>query len=277
MQLGCHMSIAKGFTHAGKLATTIEGDVFQFFTRNPRGGKAKAIDLKDLANYWALSEEMGFGMPLAHAPYTMNMASAKEETRDFARMIFLDDMERMKALGMTLYNFHPGSHVGQGVEIGIQKIIDILDEGLAYNENTQVLLESMSGKGTEIGSSFDELKMIIEGVKDSSMLGVCFDTCHLYSAGYDIINDLEGVLTEFDEKIGLHRLKAVHLNDSKMPFASHKDRHEQIGKGTLGLEGIIRFINHPKLKHLPFFLETPNELNGYGEEIKLLKANEVNE
>lgn len=274
MQIGCHISIAKGFTNAGKQTVEIGGDVFQFFTRNPRGGKAKAIDLKDLEKYWAIAISHNLGMPLAHAPYTMNMASAKEDTRDFARQIFLDDLKRMEAFDMNLYNFHPGSHTGQGVEEGIEKIIDILDDGLALNEKIFVLLETMSGKGTEIGRSFDELKMIIDGVKDNSMLGVCADTCHLFSAGYDIVNDLDTVLTEFDEKIGLHRLKAIHLNDSKMPFASNKDRHEQIGKGTLGLEGLVNFVNHPKLKHIPFYLETPNELSGYGDEIKLLRKHE---
>lgn len=274
MQIGCHISIAKGFTNAGKQTVEIGGDVFQFFTRNPRGGKAKAIDLKDLEKYWAIAKAHNLGMPLAHAPYTMNMASAKEDTRDFARQIFLDDLKRMEAFDMNLYNFHPGSHTGQGVEEGIEKIIDILDDGLALNEKIFVLLETMSGKGTEIGRSFDELKMIIDGVKDNSMLGVCADTCHLFSAGYDIVNDLDNVLTEFDEKIGLHRLKAIHLNDSKMPFASNKDRHEQIGKGTLGLEGLVNFVNHPKLKHIPFYLETPNELSGYGDEIKLLRKHE---
>ncbi len=274
MQIGCHISIAKGFANAGKQTVEIEGDVFQFFTRNPRGGKAKAIDPKDLEKYWAIAKAHNLGMPLAHAPYTMNMASAKEDTRDFARQIFLDDLKRMEAFDMTLYNFHPGSHTGQGVEIGIEKIIDILDDGLAMNENVYVLLETMSGKGTEIGRSFDELKMIIDGVKDNSMLGVCADTCHLFSAGYDIVNDLDAVLTEFDEKIGLYRLKAIHLNDSKMPLASNKDRHEQIGKGTLGLEGLVNFVNHPKLKHIPFYLETPNELSGYGDEIKLLRKHE---
>lgn len=271
MKLGCHMSIAKGFASAGKQTIEIEGNIFQFFTRNPRGGRAKAIDPKDLEKYWTLAKEHNLSMPLAHAPYTMNMASAKDDVREFARQIFLDDIKRMEIFEMNLYNFHPGSHTGQGVEIGIEKIIDILDEGLAVNEKTFILLETMSGKGTEIGRSFDELKMIIEGVKDNSMLGVCADTCHLFSAGYDIVNNLDNVLIEFDEKIGLHRLKAIHLNDSKMPFASNKDRHEQIGKGTLGLEGLVNFVNHPKLKHLPFYLETPNELNGYGEEIKLLR------
>jgi len=274
MKIGCHMSIAKGFANAAKQTVGIEGNVFQFFTRNPRGGKAKAIDPADLEKYRAIAAEHKLFMPLAHAPYTMNMASAKEETRDFARQIFLDDLQRMEQLGMNLYNFHPGSHVGQGVEEGVSKIIEILDAGIAVNEQTYILLETMSGKGTEIGRSFDELKMIIDGVKDNKMLGVCADTCHLFSAGYDIVNDLDNVLTEFDEKIGLHRLKAVHLNDSKMPFGSNKDRHEQIGKGTLGLEGLVNFINHPKLKHLPFYLETPNELNGYGEEIALLRKYE---
>ncbi len=271
MQIGCHISIAKGFSNAAKQIVEIEGNVFQFFTRNPRGGAAKAIDYKDLEKYWAIASEQNLGMPLAHAPYTMNMASEKEDTRAFARQIFLDDIKRMERFGMNLYNFHPGSHTGQGVDVGIEKIIDILDEGLAINEKTFILLETMSGKGTEIGRSFDELKMIIDGVKDNSLLGVCADTCHLYSAGYDIINDLDHILAEFDEKIGLYRLKAIHLNDSKMPFDSNKDRHEEIGKGTLGLEGLVNFINHPKLQHLPFYLETPNELIGHGEEIKLLR------
>ncbi len=274
MKIGCHMSIAKGFANAAKQTVGIEADVFQFFTRNPRGGKAKAINPVDLEKYRAIEEQHNLFMPLAHAPYTMNMASAKEETRDFARQIFLDDLQRMEQLGMNLYNFHPGSHVGQGVEEGVSKIIEILDAGIAVNEHTYILLETMSGKGTEIGRSFDELKMIIDGVKDNKMIGVCVDTCHLFSAGYDIVNNLDNVLTEFDEKIGLHRLKAVHLNDSKMPFGSNKDRHEQIGKGTLGLKGLVNFINHPKLKHLPFYLETPNELNGYGEEIALLRKYE---
>lgn len=271
MKIGCHMSIAKGFVWAAKQTISIDGDLFQFFTRNPRGGRAKALDPKDIAAYWQLAQTHGLAMPLAHAPYTMNMASAKAETRAFARQIFLDDIARMKALGMTLYNFHPGSHVGQGLDCGVEKIIEILDEGLALNENTHILLETMSGKGTEIGRSFDELKMIMDGVKDNRMLGVCADTCHLFSAGYDIIHDLDGVLEEFDAQIGLDRLKAIHLNDSMMPFASHKDRHAPIGKGTLGLEGLVRFVTHPKLKDLPFFLETPNALAGHSDEIKLLR------
>ena len=271
LNIGCHLSTTKGFKNMGKEALSIGANTFQFFTRNPRGGKAKDIDEKDVAGLLEIMKENNFAKILAHAPYTLNGCSADENTRKFATEMMADDLVRMEYLPNNLYNFHPGSHVKQGVDVGIDFIVEMLNTVLKPEQTTTVLLETMAGKGTEIGRSFEEIAQIIERVDLKDHLGVCLDTCHVYDAGYDIVNDLDNVLEEFDKIIGLNRLKAIHLNDSKNPFKSHKDRHEKIGEGSLGLEGISRIINHPKLRHLPFFLETPNELDGYKNEIELLK------
>ena len=271
LNIGCHLSTTKGFKNMGKEALSIGANTFQFFTRNPRGGKSKDIDEKDVAGLLEIMEENNFAKILAHAPYTLNGCSADENTRRFATEMMADDLVRMEYLPNNLYNFHPGSHVKQGVDVGIDFIVEMLNTVLKPEQTTTVLLETMAGKGTEIGRSFEEIAQIIERVELKDHLGVCLDTCHVYDAGYDIVNDLDNVLDEFDRIIGLDRLKAIHLNDSKNPFKSHKDRHEKIGEGSLGLEGISRIINHPKLRHLPFFLETPNELDGYKNEIELLR------
>lgn len=273
LNIGCHLSTTKGFKNMGKEALQINGNTFQFFTRNPRGGKAKDIDEKDVAGLLEIMKENNFAKILAHAPYTLNACSAEESTRQFAIETMADDLMRMEYLPNNLYNFHPGSHVKQGVEVGINYIVEMLNTVLRPEQTTTVLLETMAGKGSEIGRSFEEIAEIISRVKLKEKMGVCLDTCHVYDAGYDIVNDLDGVLEEFDRIIGLDRLHAIHLNDSKNPFESHKDRHEKIGEGSLGLEGISRIINHPKLRHLPFFLETPNDLEGYGKEIELLRKN----
>lgn len=271
LKIGCHLSSSKGFLHMGKEASSIGGNTFQFFTRNPRGSKAKAIDPADAAALCTYMEQEQFGVILAHAPYTLNACSDKAETREFAWMTMKDDLERMEYTPGNLYNFHPGSHVGQGAEKGIAYICQMLNDILKPEQTTTVLLETMAGKGTEVGRSFEEIKAIIDGVALKNHMGVCLDTCHVYDAGYDIVNHLDEVLDEFDQIIGLERLKAIHLNDSKNPFASHKDRHEKIGEGSIGLEAMERIINHPRLRELPFFLETPNELPGYAKEIEILK------
>ena len=256
----------------GKEAVALGGNTFQFFTRNPRGGAAKAIDEKDVENFKAFAKENGIHVILAHAPYTLNACSADESTREFAKNTFADDLKRMEYVPGNLYNFHPGSHVKQGVEIGIDYITQMLNEVLKPEQTTKVLLETMAGKGSEIGRSFEELRAIIDRVELNDHLGVCLDTCHVYDAGYDIVNDLDGVLKQFDEIIGIDRLYAIHINDSKNPFESHKDRHEKIGEGSIGTEAFERIINHPMLADKPFFLETPNELDGYAKEIALLKS-----
>jgi len=272
MKIGCHLSVANGFYKAGLQAVSIGANSFQFFTRNPRGGRAKELNLNDLDKLRTLMKEHDFGSILAHGSYTMNLCSNKEETREYAKDLLKDDLKRVAQIPGAIYVFHPGSHVKQGADKGIEYIIEALNEAITEPLDVVVCLEAMSGKGTEIGRSFEELKRIIDGVKYNENLGVCIDTCHLYSAGYDIVDDLDKVLSEFDEILGLNRLKAIHLNDSKMPFNSNKDRHERIGEGTLGLEGILRLINHPVLKNIPFNLETPNEISGYAEEINLLKS-----
>lgn len=269
--IGCHLSASKGFMHMGEEALSIGADTFQFFSRNPRGGKAKDIDEKDISTFLDLAEKNNLTTILAHAPYTLNACSADEKIRNFAIEIMKDDLARMEYVPNNLYNFHPGSHVGQGIDAGIDYIVNMLNTILMPRQTTTVLLETMAGKGTEVGRSFEELKQILDRVTLSGKMGVCLDTCHVYDAGYDIVNDLDGVLEKFDRIIGLDRIYAIHLNDSKNPFSSHKDRHEKIGKGSIGLEAITRIINHPKLRDLPFFLETPNELPGYAEEIALLK------
>ena len=269
--IGCHLSASKGFAAMGKTVLQIGANTFQFFTRNPRGGKAKSISGKDVSDFQALAKENKFGVLLAHAPYTLNAAAADENVRQFALEAMSDDLKRMEYVPHNYYNFHPGCHVGQGAEEGIKRIADLLNAVLAKKQTTTVLLETMAGKGTEIGRSFEELQSIIEKVELKDKLGVCLDTCHVYDAGYDIVNCLDGVLENFDRVIGLNRLKAIHLNDTKNPFASHKDRHEKLGKGFLGLDALVKIVNHPKLKNLSFFLETPNELDGYAAEIALLK------
>lgn len=273
--IGCHLSVTKGYHHMGKEALSIGADTFQFFTRNPRGGSSKAIDQVDVNRLIDLMKLNDFGPVLAHAPYTLNPCSADGRVRDFALEVFAEDLEKLENLPGTLYNFHPGSHVGQGVDQGIELIVEILDKVMTENQSTIILLETMSGKGSEVGSQFEELRKIMDMARFGEKLGVCLDTCHVYDAGYDIVGDLDGVLEAFDRIIGLDRLKAIHLNDTKNPFNSHKDRHEKIGEGHLGIDAISRIINHPKLKHLPFYLETPNEVPGYAEEIALLKQLKV--
>lgn len=271
-KIGCHLSISNGFLKAAKEIKSIDGNTFQYFSRNPQGGKAKPWDQKDFEAFIEYAKENNIEQLLCHAPYTLNACSSNPDTREFARICFKDDIKNLENFSNALYNFHPGSHTGQGVEVGINQIVEILNEVLYPEMKTTVLLECMAGKGSEIGRSFEEIAEIISKVKLNDKLGVCLDTCHVYSAGYDIVNKLDDVLNEFDAIIGLDKLKAIHLNDSKMPYASNKDRHEVIGGGTIGLDAIVNIINHPKLKHLPFYLETPNEIEGYKEEIKLLKS-----
>ena len=271
LNIGCHLSASKGYLHMGEEAVSIGANTFAFFTRNPRGGSAKAIDPEDVKAFLEYAKAHNFATLVAHAPYTLNACSAKPETREFALNTMRDDLMRMEYTPNQYYNFHPGSHVGQGVEVGIDLIIKQLNAVLTKDMTTTVLLETMAGKGSEIGRSFEELKAIIDGVELDEKLGVCFDTCHTYDAGYDIVNDLDGVLDEFDAVLGLDRLKAIHMNDSKNPFESHKDRHEKIGEGSLGFETMVKVINHPKLKGLPIILETPNELDGYAHEIEMLR------
>ncbi len=271
LNIGCHLSTTKGFENMGKEALQIKANTFQFFTRNPRGGKAKDIDEKDIKALKEIMEKNNFAKILAHGSYTLNPCSADEKVRQFALETMVDDLARMEYLPNNLYNFHPGSHVKQGADIGINYIVDTLNEVIRPNQTTKVLLETMAGKGTEVGRNFEEIAEIISRVKLKNHMGVCLDTCHVYDGGYDIVNDLDEVLERFDRIIGLDKLYAIHLNDSKNPFESHKDRHEKIGQGSLGIESITRIINHPKLRDLPFFLETPNDLQGYGKEIELLK------
>lgn len=273
LYLGCHLSSAAGFAAMGKTALKINANTFQFFLRNPRGGAAKDIKPADVSEFLALAKQNGFGKILAHAPYTLNPCSKDTSVREFAGEVFADDLKRMENLTGNLYNFHPGSHVGQGIAAAIPQIVEILDAVMPEARHTTVLLETMSGKGSEVGSRFEELAEIISRASSNApeRLGVCLDTCHVYSAGYDIVNRLDEVLEEFDRVIGLNRLHAIHLNDSMTEFASHKDRHERLGHGTIGKDALIRFINHSALKGIPVNLETPNELPGYEEEIALLR------
>ncbi|MDO5765241.1 MAG: deoxyribonuclease IV [Elusimicrobiales bacterium] len=271
LHIGCHLSSSKGFKAMGETALEIGADTFQFFTRNPRGSKAKDIDPQDAAALRELLAEHHFAPLIAHAPYTLNPASADPKTREFALQTMQDDLVRMEYLPGNLYNFHPGSHVGQGVEKGTELIIRLLNEILTKSQTTTVLLETMAGKGSEIGRSFDELKRILDGVKLNDKMGVCLDTCHVHDAGYSLAA-LDGTLEEFDKQIGLTRLKAVHINESLNPRGAHKDRHAVIGGGQIGTDTLARVINHPALKHLPFCLETPNDLAGYAKEIKLLRS-----
>ena len=270
--IGCHLSSSKGYLAMGKAAISLGADTFQFFTRNPRGGSAKPLDLDDIESFNSFAKENGIYVILAHAPYTLNLCAADEGLRRFAFETMKDDLFRLSHIGIrTMYNFHPGSHVKQGVETGTDFITDQLNRLLENGSKTTVLLETMAGKGSEIGRSFEELQTIISRIERKDCLGVCLDTCHVYDAGYDIVNDLEGVLKSFDSVIGLDRLKAIHINDSKNPFSSHKDRHERIGEGSIGLDAFKRIVTHPFLSTLPFYLETPNELDGYEKEIALLK------
>lgn len=271
LYLGCHLSATKGNAAMVKTALSIDANTFAFFTRNPRGSSAKKEDPADCERAVKMLQEHNFGKLVAHGAYTMNLCTADPEARTFAADVLADDLRRMAALPGNFYNFHPGSHVGQGTEAGIDYIAAALKKAMAPGYPVTVLLEAMAGKGSEIGGKFEELKMIIDAV-GSDNLGVCVDTCHIYDGGYDIVNDLDGVLAEFDRVVGLHRLKALHLNDSKNPFASHKDRHECLGQGSLGLETFRNIINHPLLKDKPMILETPNELPGYATEIALLRS-----
>lgn len=272
LHIGCHLSSSKGFLAMGRQAWKLGADTFQFFTRNPRGSKAKELDSADAAALMVLLAERNFAPVIAHAPYTLNLCSAEEKNRTFAREIMADDLRRMEYLPGQLYNFHPGSHVGQGTETGIAYIADALNAILTPEQSTTVLLETMSGKGSEVGGRFEELREILDRVELSDRMGVCLDTCHVSDAGYALAEDLDGVLMEFDRVIGLNRLKAIHLNDSLNPCGAHKDRHARIGEGCIGLEALRRVVNHPALKDLPFCLETPNELPGYAAEIALMRS-----
>ena len=275
LKIGCHLSSSKGFLAMGKTALSIGANTFQFFTRNPRGGKAKAVNSEDAAALVKLCQENNFAKLLAHAPYTMNPCAADEGLRDFARNVMEGDFEMLEYVPGNLYNFHPGSHVKQGVEIGIEKISAMLNEVLHKDLHTTVLLEAMAGKGSEVGRNFEELRAILDKVRLNEKMGVCLDTCHIFDGGYDIVNDLDGVLEEFDKIIGLERLHAIHLNDSLNVKGSHKDRHACIGAGNIGLGAMTRIINNPALRNLPFYLETPNELPGYANEIALLRSKYV--
>lgn len=271
LTIGCHLSASEGFLAMGKTALSIGANTFQFFTRNPRGSKAKAIDPDDAAAFLALAQANGFGRLVAHAPYTINPCSKTERTREFARMTLADDLKRMEYLPGNYYNFHPGSHTEQGMEVGVSQIAETLNAILKPEQHTTVLLETMSGKGSEVGGRFEELREILDRVALNTQMGVCMDTCHISDAGYDIAGGIDGVLTEFDRVIGLERLKAVHINDSMNPLGAHKDRHARIGEGYLGEAAFGRIINHPALRDLPFILETPNDLAGYAREIGRLK------
>lgn len=273
INIGCHLSSSGGFTSMFNRAIEIGANTFQYFTRNPRGGVAKEINKEDIDNFLELSFQNNFSKIIAHAPYTLNLCSSKEYIRNFSKNIFADDLLRVESVPNSLYNFHPGSHTGQGVKVGISQISGALNEIIKPNQTTIVLLETMAGKGSEIGGNFKELKQIIDNVDIKDKIGVCFDTCHVFDAGYDIVNDLDGVLKEFDDIIGIDMIKAVHLNDSKNVCGSKKDRHEKIGQGNIGIDVISSVVNHPYLKNLPFILETPQEdLKGYADEISLIKS-----
>lgn len=271
LYIGNHTTSSKGYARMARQMIANGGNTFAFFTRNPRGGNAKAIDPADVAKFLEIAKEHEFGKIVAHAPYTLNACAAKENLRDFARETFADDLKRMEATPGNYYNFHPGSHVGQGIEVGIQKIAEVLNAVLTEDQTTTVLLETMSGKGSEVGSHFEELRAIMDLVEKRDKLGICLDTCHVWDGGYDIVNDLDGVLTEFDRIIGLDHLKAIHLNDSLNPLGSHKDRHARIGEGQIGLDALVRVIRHPALEGKPFILETPNDDEGWTREIALLR------
>lgn len=272
LNIGCHLSASKGFTNMGKETLKINANTFQFFTRNPRGGQAKEIKQDDVDGLLKIMKENNFAKILAHAPYTLNLCSADEKIRRFAKNTMIDDLQRMEYVPGNMYNFHPGSHVRQGFEVGKNYIVEALNEIITKDQTTTVLLETMAGKGSEIGRSFEEIKSIIDEIELKEKIGVCLDTCHINDAGYDIVNDLDGVLKEFDKVIGLDKLKAIHINDSMNVVGSHKDRHQKIGEGTIGIDAFERIINHPKLKKLPFYLETPHEdIMGYAKEIEILR------
>ena len=272
LYIGSHISAAKGYEAMGKQALKLGANTFAFFTRNPRGGKAKEIDEEDVGRFLALAKEHSFGKLVAHAPYTMNACAAKEDIRRFARETMADDLRRMEYTPGNYYNFHPGSHVGQGSDVGMALTAEILNETLKPEQTTTVLLETMSGKGSEIGRNFEELRKILDLVELQDKMGVCLDTCHVWDGGYEIVNDLDGTLKKFDETIGLDRLKAIHMNDSMNPLGSHKDRHEKIGQGKIGLKAMEEVLNHPKLQGLPVILETPNDDAGWAKEIMLLRS-----
>ncbi len=271
LTIGCHLSSSKGYLAMGKEAVNINANTFQFFTRNPRGSKAKDLNLKDIKSYLDYAREHRIEKILAHAPYTLNACSAQPSVREFARLTMADDLSRMEHTPGNCYNFHPGSHVGQGIEKGICQISEILNEILTPEQHTTVLLETMAGKGSEVGRTFEELKSILDQVVLKEHMGVCLDTCHVWDSGYDIVNHLDEVITQFDNIIGLKKLKAIHLNDSLNPLGAHKDRHACIGEGHIGSEALLRVVNHPALRELPFYLETPNDLNGYAKEIQFLR------
>lgn len=271
LYIGNHTSSSKGYAAMGRQMVKNGGNTFAFFTRNPRGGNAKAIDPEDVSRFLEIAQEHEFGKIVAHAPYTLNACAAKENLRDFARETFADDLKRMEYTPGNYYNFHPGSHVGQGIEVGIQKIAEVLNAVLTKEQTTTVLLETMSGKGSEVGSHFEELREIMDLVEKREKLGICLDTCHIWDGGYDIVNDLDGVLAEFDRVIGMEHLKAIHLNDSLNGLGSHKDRHARIGEGQIGLDALVRVIRHPSLDGKPFILETPNDDEGWKREIALLR------
>lgn len=275
LRIGCHLSSSKGYLSMGKEAVKIDAGTFQFFTRNPRGGSAKDINPADVAAYAEFAKEKDIMPILAHAPYTLNACSADERVREFAWETMADDLKRMEYTPGNFYNFHPGSHVSQGADIGIAYISRILNDVMKPEQTTTVLLETMSGKGSEVGRKFEELREIIDRVNLSDKIGVCLDTCHVWDGGYDIVDHLEEVVAEFDRVVGLNRLKAIHMNDSMNPLGAHKDRHAKIGEGHIGLEAMVRIINHPALKNLPFYLETPNDLEGYKQEIAILKSRYV--
>lgn len=270
--IGCHLSVSKGFTNMGRETIEIGGNCFQFFSRNPRGGKSKEWELSDIEKYTELARENSFGKILAHAPYVINPCAKDEDMREYAYSVIREDLEKLEDVPDCQYNFHPGSHVGQGSEAGVEYISGMLNKLEISKFKTNVLLETMAGKGTEMGRSFEELRAIIDRVSDNESLGVCLDTCHVFDGGYDIVNNLDGVLDEFDRVIGLGRLKAIHINDSKNVLGSHKDRHEKIGEGNIGADTFKALINNPRLSGIPCYLETPNELDGYAAEIKLLKS-----
>ena len=271
LRIGCHLSSSKGYRAMAKDAKKINANTFQFFTRNPRGGNAKAIDENDVNVFLTEAQSLDITPILAHAPYTLNACSADPKLRDFAKRTMADDLVRMEYTPGNMYNFHPGSHVKQGTEIGIQFIAEMLNEILSPAQTTTVLLETMAGKGSEVGGAFEELRQILDLVELKSHMGVCLDTCHIWDGGYDIVNHLDDILTEFDNKIGLKRLKAIHLNDSQNPIGAHKDRHAKLGEGYIGLDTFKRIVTHPELRHLPFFLETPNDLDGYAHEIQMMR------
>lgn len=272
MYIGCHLTIAEGYKKAGEIALSVGANTFQFFSRNPRGSSKKQLDMDDVKGLMEILKENEFGPILAHAPYIINLASHKDSTYGMGKGILKEDYETLENVPCSYFTFHPGHHLGKGIEYGIDRIADALNEIITGNENTMILLETMSGQGTEVGYKFEQMRSIIDKVKHSELVGVCMDTCHIYSAGYDIVNELDNVLEEFDDIVGIEKLKCIHLNDSMREFGSRKDRHEKIGQGTIGLKAIKNIVTHPQLRNIPFFLETPNDLDGYRKEIELIRG-----